>query len=303
MKEEKLPSAPKMAASTVKRAKLDKGRPPTASKPKASLSSKQTAKQIRTYHQLNRKLALAESKDNTAEVEELKKRIEDLGGLKTYQLASIQGQANDRGGDSSIVLMEWLKPYAKVMAKRAQTPKQLHLLEVGALSTANACSKSGLFDMTRIDLNSQGEGIMQQDFMERPLPEQNNERFDVISLSLVLNFVPDAEVRGKMLKRTCQFLRSRAHSESDEQLQQVLPALFLVLPAPCITNSRYMNEERLTCMMGSLGYVMLQRRQTAKLVYYLWQLRDAPVLEEQTFAKVQVNPGAGRNNFAVVLKE
>ncbi|KAK5111260.1 hypothetical protein LTR62_005288 [Meristemomyces frigidus] len=279
-----------------KRAKLANGRPPTAAKPKPSLSSKHTQKQIRTYHQLNRKLALAQSKGEDAEVDELKQRLKDLGGLKIYQLASIQGQANDRGGDSSIVLMEWLKPVAKHMASRSQ---KLRLLEVGALSTSNACSKSGLFDIQRIDLNSQAEGITEQDFMKRPLPTHDNELFDIISLSLVLNFVPEADGRGEMLKRTCQFLIARTLSDT---LQAIYPALFLVLPSSCVVNSRYMNDERLTLMMASLGYVLLQRRLTAKVVYYLWQRRDGFSVKEQDFAKTQVNPGAGRNNFSVVLK-
>ncbi|KAK4569856.1 25S rRNA (adenine2142-N1)-methyltransferase [Recurvomyces mirabilis] len=286
----------KITNGVAKRARLANGRPPTAARPKTSLSSKQTAKQIRTYHQLNRKLALAQSKGNDAETDELKKRMDELGGLKIYQLASIQGQANDRGGDSSTVLMEWLKPVAKDMASSS---KKVRLLEVGALSTTNACSKSGLFEIQRIDLNSQAEGIVQQDFMQRPLPTHDHEMFDVISLSLVLNFVPDAEARGEMLKRTCQFLVART---LPERLKGIFPALFLVLPAPCVTNSRYMNEERLTCMMASLGYVLLQRRMSAKLLYYLWQRRDGPAVKEQDFVKTQVNPGAGRNNFCVVLK-
>ena len=66
------------------------------------------------------------------------------------------------------------------------------MLEVGALSTSNACSRSGLFEIERIDLNSQAEGITQQDFMERPLPKDSSEQFEIISLSLVLNYVPDA---------------------------------------------------------------------------------------------------------------
>jgi 25S rRNA (adenine2142-N1)-methyltransferase len=217
---------------------------------------------------------------------------------QSYQLASIQGQANDRGGDSSTVLLQWLKPISGDLVSRR---KKLRLLEVGALSTTNACSRSGWFDVTRIDLNSQAEGIKQQDFMERPLPTDDADHFDIISLSLVLNFVPNAEGRGKMLKRTCRFLDRQARCSLPLSILSFFPALFLVLPAPCIVNSRYMNEERLTCIMASLGYVMLERKQSAKLLYYLWQLRDEPVPEEQTFAKKLVNDGPGRNNFSIVL--
>jgi 25S rRNA (adenine2142-N1)-methyltransferase len=282
---------------------LSSGRPPNVTKPKASLSSQATRTLIRSHHQLNKKLEIAKSKGNDAEVEVLQKQIEELGGLKSYQQASIQGQSNDRGGDSSVVLMKWLEPTADALSKAE--PK-LRLLEVGALSTSNACSKSGHFDVQRIDLNSQGDGILQQDFMERPLPKSALEQFDIISLSLVLNYVPDAPGRGEMLKRTCRFLDTRHRIDRDAAVQAVFPALFLVLPAPCITNSRYMDEERLGEIMGSLGYVLLQRKQTAKLVYYLWQLKALPTeartkTKTKKFPKKEVNPGAGRNNFSVIV--
>lgn len=195
--------------------------------------------------------------------------------------------------------MGWLKPVAKIMNER---DAKLRMLEVGALLTTNACSKSGLFDIQRIDLHSQAEGITKQDFMERPLPQDDKEHFDIVSLSLVLNFVPEPVGRGDMLKRTCQFLDRRAPLTFPESLQAIYPALFLVLPAPCMTNSRYMNEERLTCMMASLGYVLLRRKLTDKIYYALWQLRDRPVPKEQNFRKTVLNGRGGMNNFCVVLQ-
>ncbi len=153
-----LKKAPKKGAS------LANGRPPKAEKSRASVSHKKTRDQIRSHHQLNKQLAAAQAKEDDVEVAELKKRIKDLGGLQSYQLASIQGQAKDRGGDSSTILMQWLKPLAKQMVSREH---KIRLLEIGALSTSNACSKSGLFDIERIDLFSQAEGILEQDFMKR----------------------------------------------------------------------------------------------------------------------------------------
>lgn len=283
-----------------KRKMLSSGRPPTASKPQASLSKTATQRLIRSHHQLNKQIKMAESNGDQEMIGELKQRINDLGGLKSYQLASAQGQSNERGGDSSIVLMEWLQHHKSTLAS---LNSKIRLLEIGALSTKNACSKSGLFKIERIDLYSQSEGIIQQDFMERPLPRFEKDQFDIISLSLVLNFVPSAADRGEMLKRTCQFLDTRAPRTMPASLHDNFPALFLVLPAACITNSRYMNEERLTVMMASLGYVSLKRKQTAKLIYYLWILRDKPMPELQNFPKAQINPGGDRNNFSIVLKK
>jgi 25S rRNA (adenine2142-N1)-methyltransferase len=283
---------------------LSSGRPPNVTKPRASMSSQATRKLIRTHHTLNKKLETAKSKGNDAEAVELEAQIEKLGGIKAYQQASIQGQSIDRGGDSSVVLMKWLEPTSDALSKNE--PK-LRLLEVGALSTSNVCSRSGHFDVQRIDLNSQGDGILQQDYMERSLPKSGAEKFDIISLSLVLNYVPDATGRGEMLKRTCQFLDTRHRIDRDSAIQAVFPALFLVLPAPCVTNARYMDESRLGEIMNSLGYVLLQRKQTLKLVYYLWQLQGVPneakakTKTKAKFLKKEVNPGPTRNNFSIVL--
>ncbi|KAK3717756.1 25S rRNA (adenine2142-N1)-methyltransferase [Vermiconidia calcicola] len=282
-----------------KRVTLSKGRPPASTKPQASLSKRATQYLIRSHHELNKQLAKAKARGYEHEITSLQKHISNLGGLKSYQLASIQGQSNERGGDSSTVLLEWLEDLKPVLA----AGQKLRMLEVGALSTKNACTRSGMFDIQRIDLNSQSEGIVQQDFMKRPLPQYYTDRFDIISLSLVLNFVPSEPGRGDMLKRTCQFLNQRAPRTMSESLQGKFPALFLVLPAACISNSRYMNEERLTLMMASLGYVCLKRKQTAKLIYYLWQLRDRLSPDEQKFPKREVNPGGQRNNFCVVLQK
>lgn len=163
------------------------------------------------------------------------------------------------------------------------------------------CSKSGHFDIERIDLNSQGEGILQQDFMERPLPRDDSERFDIISLSLVLNYVPEPKGRGEMLRRTTQFLRAPARYIDDAGLAVNFPSLFLVLPAPCVTNSRYLDYERLVAIMESLGYVEVASKTTQRLIYYLWKRVRVCKRAGASFSKQEIRSGPTRNNFAVVL--
>ena len=279
---------------------LARGRPPTA-KPPPSLSSKATRTLIQAHHTLEKQKAIALKAGDAAKVAELDKQIQEQGGIKKYQVASLIGQGNERGGDSSRILMDWLKSIVPALKVRNGEQK-LRLLEVGALSTTNACSKSGLFDIERIDLNSQASGILQQDFMERPLPKLSMEKFEIISLSLVLNYVPDAVARGEMLKRTLQFLRSPL-GENEKELQTVFPALFLVLPAPCVTNSRYMDEPKLGSILTSLGYAKIHQKLSNKLVYYLWRAVDlAPRARRESFKKVEVRAGGTRNNFAIILK-
>nr|KMM67397.1 hypothetical protein CPAG_03731 [Coccidioides posadasii RMSCC 3488] len=276
---------------------LSHGRPPTIQKPIASLSARATRTLIRSHHQLHKKRARALADGNEQEVHELDKKIEALGGLKSYQLASKTGQSKDRGGDSSKVLIEWLKP---ALDGLTNCETRLRLLEVGALSARNACSAVSCIDVVRIDLHSQEPGILEQDFMERPIPSTDADKFHIISLSLVLNYVPDATTRGDMLRHTSAFLTSTLPT-SNGSLRKLAPCLFLVLPAACVLNSRYFTEERLQDMMSSLGFSIIRRKLTQKLIYQLWKYNRPANPKSGGFEKKMVNPGAKRNNFTVIL--
>ena len=290
------------------------------------LSSSTGRAVIRNHHILHKRLsaAIARCDDTTANA--VRQEINSLGGLKRYQDASLAGQGRDRGGDTSAVLVTWLSSYEK-MHKNAG----LRMLEVGALSVDNACARCDLFGggIERIDLTSRHPGIKEQDFMEKPPPKSEEEAFDVISLSLVVNFVGDLDGRGEMLRRVGQFLRARRivdvttqdgrkvgssmalddkqPGESSNDEGQLLPALFLVLPAPCVNNSRYLDEERLETIMHVLGYSLVRRKMSSKLVYYLWLFSGLAERDEQTkaksyFGKEEIRKGKDRNNFAIILK-
>jgi 25S rRNA (adenine2142-N1)-methyltransferase len=260
------------------------------------MSRKASRALINKHHQLEKSRHQAAAKGDIEAEAKIAAELADLGGLDHYQQASLQGQSNDRGGDTSKLLLEWL-PMPEIRA----LGQPLKMLEVGALSTRNACSTSGLFDMVHIDLNSQEPGIQKQDFMERPIPEHNAERFDMISLSLVLNFVPDAARRGEMLLRTLSFLRP-AITTTTTTAEELLPSLFLVLPRSCVDNSRYFTDARLEELMALLGYAKIRTKSTQKLAYSLWR-RASPARTGATdFTKKEVNPGRTRNNFCVTLK-
>lgn len=277
---------------------LSHGRPPILNKPAASLSAKATRTLIRSHHQLQKSRAQALKDGNEQLVREIDKKIASLGGLESYQLASKKGQSKERGGDSSKILIDWLKP---VLNELSRDKSQLRLLEVGALSTKNACSAVASIDVTRIDLNSQEPGILQQDFMKRPLPATEVDKFHVISLSLVLNYVPDSTARGEMLRRTTAFLSSMLPMSSQSS-NELVPCLFLVLPAACVLNSRYFTETRLQDIMSSLGYTMTRRKLTNKLIYQLWTFESSSSSKSRDFKKEMLNPGSTRNNFTVVLE-
>lgn len=194
--------------------------------------------------------------------------------------------------------MDWLEE-TKLEACIGQNARKLRMLEVGSLKTDNACSNSGLFHMTRIDLHSQHPKITEQDFMTLPLPSAavlEREAFDIVSLSLVVNFVSSTQERGDMLKRVSGFLRSSQCAQD-----AIFPALFLVLPVACVTNSRYMDKAKLEAIMESLGYEKRHQKMSAKLVYYLWHWTGSSQLEPKAFKKQEVRGGKSRNNFAITM--
>ncbi|WYZ40352.1 hypothetical protein EsH8_IV_000693 [Colletotrichum jinshuiense] len=286
---------------------LSSGRPPTLKKAK-SISRKETRTLINTHHTLQKKRQQALGRNDEKEAAAIAAEISALGGLEEYQRASLQGQRTDRGGDSSRVLLEWLRS-AKLQPLKAKgkgeneggAHRRLRMLEVGALSTDNACSKSGFFEMELIDLNSQQAGILQQDFMERPLPKDDPERFDIISLSLVLNYVPDHSLRGQMLLRTLSFLR-QPNDDLSDSARVLFPSLFVVLPRSCISNSRYFSQGRLVELMALLGYVQLEGKVTNKLAYSFWRRENTPRMPMPPVVKKEINPGLNRNNFTITLK-
>ena len=51
-------------------------------------------------------------------------------------------------------------------------------------------------DVTAIDLHSRHSSILEQDFLLMDAASLHREAWDIISLSLVLNFVPDGKDRG-----------------------------------------------------------------------------------------------------------
>lgn len=270
------------------------------------LASKHTRQIIRTHHtllkqqthlknELKKEKKVEKIREIQMKIEQLNKDIADNGGIDEYQKASIAGQSSSRGGDTSKILTKWLEEsYSDFI-----NSKPYSLLEVGCLSARNEVSKCGLFEpIERIDLNSQNpEYIKQQDFMKRPLPVSESEKFDFISLSLVVNYVPDHFERGEMLKRTVKFLKdpSKANQISP------LPGLFFVLPTPCVNNSRYFSEERLLNMMKDLGYCLEKKKETAKLAYWLFRLVRKSK-NAFSYKREEINPGGKRNNFSICIR-
>lgn len=244
---------------------------------------------IRKFHTVQTALTAAINRGDSVERERLEAEIEALGGLETYQKASIRGQDKRRGGDSSKTLIEWLKDPKLDFQWPAGKSR---VLEIGSLSTENYISKYPRLQISRIDLNSQDPAIVQQDFLDRPVPETSEDEFEGISCSLVLNFVPIAN-RSDFLLHLTKFL-----PVSSTNLTRWL---FFVLPAPCINNSRYTKKPTLLKVFETLGFEMVREKVTDRIAYWLFK-RVAEVVPDQTSKKVELQSGNNRNNFFIPLR-
>jgi len=168
---------------------------------------------------------------------------------------------------------------------------EVRLLEVGALKHDNYASCSSWIQATPMDLHSRHPSILEQDFLLLN-EDEHREKWDIISLSLVLNFVPEAKDRGRMLQLAHRILVPDGH-------------LFVALPLPCVTNSRYLDFEHLKALMEALGFAQMKERWKTggKMAYWLYRKQDAPprLSVFESFSKKRVLRQGDRNNFSILL--
>ncbi|KAJ3322237.1 hypothetical protein HDV06_003297 [Boothiomyces sp. JEL0866] len=243
-------------------------------------SIKDTQKLISKFHTLNKKLSQSKKLGDADTIEKINKEIYELGGLDTYQRASLKGGNMDKGwGSAGKWLVDKLKQLALVRP-------HMKMLDVGAIS-GEVYVKYNFLKVTSIDLNSQSPSVTKQDFFLRPIPQSVEDKFDIVCLSLVINFVPEAIDRGRMLKLVSQHLLEHG-------------LFYLVLPLPCVVNSRYCTNDHLKKIIYSLGYSLIVEHHSKKLAYYLFKLEGE--VKEEAFKKVEIAPGPARNNFCITME-
>ncbi|KAI0683634.1 putative methyltransferase-domain-containing protein [Cytidiella melzeri] len=288
----------KVPVTTAKRSGNVTAGPSGSSKPAA------TRTVIRRFHVLNRRQTQLQkflggdgdvlstlARDAREELEAIDQEIADMGGLEAYQKMSVIGQGNDRGGGTEKILLEFLEElgYPKSVEDKDQRWK---VLDVGALKPDNYASCKSWMDVTPIDLHSRHPDIMEQDFL-RLDEDEDRDRWDLISLSLVVNFVPEPKDRGRMLKMAHTMLRPNQF-------------LFLALPLPCIMNSRYVTPEYLHGLMTTLCYTEVKTRwkDGGKMAYWLYRKAEhvfKPDSEFAPYTKKTVIRQGNRNNFSILL--
>lgn len=254
------------------------------------------AEKIARYHTLEKQIARAADPGERAALVEEQER---LGGLAVYQDQSTTGGDKLRGGESG----KWC---AKVLREVLPDGAHIRLLDVGAIAGTAYTKWRSWIDTTSIDLNPRAPHVAKCDFFDWPLPASDAERYDVVSLSLVVNFVGDLHRRGEMLMHAHHYLRPGGY-------------VCLILPLACVTNSRYMTHEHLGALVRSAGFTVERNEDSRRLTR--WLLRQAAprnaspapahltlaeaarfrFWDDTPFKKRELVPGATRNNFCILL--
>ncbi|GAA5821934.1 hypothetical protein JCM3770_003582, partial [Rhodotorula araucariae] len=278
---------------------------PTTDDPAVPRNRQSQTALIRAFHAIEKQLASPALTD-PAERKKLEAERERLGGLETYQNASVHGGDKSRGGESSKWLVKQIKdlkigvePKGEVQEKPKVEPKiladgtkvwpkverkKLRLLDVGAIA-GTAYAGYPWISATSIDLNPHAAHVIKSNFFDFPAPTAAEDKYDVVALSLVVNFEGSLVNRGHMLVHAHSYLTPSGY-------------LYLVLPLPCLTNSRYLSHERLTALLASTGWKMVKQHDSARLTYWLVQ-RTADGPDGNEWKREQVRKGAQRNNFVI----
>lgn len=256
----------------------------------------------------DRSISAEERERKRTEIEQEKRR---LGGLETYQRASMYGAASS-GYTCSRSIVPLIK---KHLPRRHDDNTKPFVLDIGAIDHQYEDFESQLVVLP-IDLNPQHEKVVRADFFNFAREMIQTQRvptcatsvlcedrlhqshFDVVIMSLVLNFVGDPRERGQMLA-----LASR--------LMRVGGLLFVSLPSACLANSRYMDNDRFQGLVCSLGYEVVNVSISKKIYLGTFRLRKAFETYDASrgtfrfkneFRRVHLRRGDKRNNFCVMLK-
>ncbi|XP_071955487.1 uncharacterized protein [Antedon mediterranea] len=245
---------------------------------------KKDCKLISQFHVLNKELEKLKTDtdkqiNKKQKMKVITKQLQEVGGIDTYQATSRLGEFKNGSTNSA----KWVVRQLKEHNIRLSTPTKLRLLDVGALQLNY--TKFKWIESTAIDLNPSQPGILKADFFD--LKVKSSKVYDVLVLSLVLNFVGMPHRRGEMLKKCAQVCKQMGY-------------LIIVLPLACVTNSRYLTHDHLIAILDSIGFTLITSHNSRKLSYKMFQLTKEST--KTSFKKQILNNGTKCNNFSIVVR-
>ena len=322
-----------MGKSGKKRNKKNKAPVPLA--PPPAMKSRRVARVKTTlFHKFTRERDLAQKQGNAAAVAAAEQKIEDMGGREAYQKASQLNTSHHSTSRWALgVLGEkgWLQGIADetqpdekdAEGKKRKVPRRnVRLLEVGAINRelldagartrkrkigegeASSTVEERVYrlDVCAIDLRSSQPGIEEADFLTMPLVDADPcQRHDAIVCSMVINCVPSAKDRGRMLALLYHQLRPGG-------------LCFLTLPRLCLNQSKYVTIDLFKeILTGGVGFEIIRYRESPKVAFFVLKRPDEDIGTDkpkwrQLNAQFTKNPIMNkakkfRNEFGVVLDE
>ena len=299
---------------------------------KLKLKLKKREEMIAKFHELTKQLAGAVEAHDEEKQEKIKDEMKEIGGIEAYQTASRLGTKTTRGTHGRFASHNWVTRTLISLGivggsgGRGNGKKRARLLDVGSLHNfyEDDPKLRRLFKSVAIDLNAQDSTVEEHDMMEF----ESVKCFDVVVLSLVMNFEGNARKRGRML------IKARDLSVPGSGV------VCVILPRACFENSRYMTHELFREMVETVGMEVMKMNQTNRLSLYVLRNKgekkigqgptplpfsspsppSSPTEEDgQTptprprrggerkeerkdrFPKKVVSPGPNRNNFTIIL--
>lgn len=284
--------------------------------------SRKKARQVTTlFHKYTRQRQVKLSKgQDTAAIDAA---IEAMGGRREYQRASqvsVSFHSTSKWVLGCLAQSGWLhgivvdngtasnddaQSNTKSVRKRKRRPTRL--LEVGAINTelldaaaatkdTSSTEKKYRLDVRAIDIHSMHDGIEEADFLTIPVGRNEQERYDVIVCSMVLNCVTTPADRGEMMARLYHFLRPGGIA-------------FLTIPKTCLNLSSFCDKQRFEQMLQCVGLEVLEHnKDSPKVAFFVCKRpvhRDTEPstdFDDKWTRKTVIRRGKKyRNEFAVTL--
>ncbi|XP_072019126.1 uncharacterized protein [Amphiura filiformis] len=209
---------------------------------------------VKELDQTEQRAEAVQGRENKVKINAIQAQIDELGGLEAYQTSSQLGKSHH----GNVSTAKWILSKLKEFNIRAEKGHKLKLLDVGALEL-NYTKQCKWIECTAIDLNPHSAGIVKADFLQ--FQNDTPQMYDIIVMSLVLNFAGSPAIRGDMLKKCSRICKPKGH-------------LFVILPLACLENSRYLTHDTFHDMLDKLGFQMVSSHNSRKLSFKMFTRKE-----------------------------
>ncbi|KAJ9051142.1 25S rRNA (adenine2142-N1)-methyltransferase [Entomophthora muscae] len=106
-----------------------------------------------------------------------------------------------------------------------------------------------------------------------------------------------------MICKSFSLLKSRLPNSNEEGTESdgsLGGYLYVVMPLPCISNSRYMNEDHYCKIFQASGFKLMASKSSPKLAFHIFRRLTSPP-PKASFPKSKLRDGPALNNFTIVL--